>query len=90
MPQLTSYTKDTQSNILSNPPTADGQIAFATDTYQFYISEGTNWRSYQARKIYGNYALTESITLSSQRIIQEASLCANRNINRLMRKEIEL
>lgn len=66
MPQLTSYTKDTESNILANPPTADGQIAFATDTYRFYISEGTNWRSYQARKIYGNYALTESITLSSR------------------------
>ncbi|MAR66161.1 MAG: hypothetical protein CL833_02805 [Crocinitomicaceae bacterium] len=66
MPQLTSYTKDTQSNILANPPTADGQIAFTTDTYQFYISEGTNWRSYQARKIYGNYDLTESVSLSSR------------------------
>ena len=66
MPQLTSYTKDTESNILANPPTADGQIAFATDTYTFYISDGTNWRSYQARKVYGNYALTESITLSSR------------------------
>lgn len=66
MPQLTSYTKDTESNILANPPTADGQLAFATDTYKFYISDGTNWRSYQARKIYGNYDLTESITLSSK------------------------
>lgn len=66
MPNLTTYTKDTQSNILANPPTADGQIAFATDTYQFYISEGTNWRSYQARKIYGNYDLTESVSLSSR------------------------
>lgn len=66
MPELTSYTKDTESNIIANPPTADGQVAFATDTYKFYISDGTNWRSYQARKIYGNYALTESITLSSR------------------------
>lgn len=66
MPQLTSYTKDTESNILSNPPTADGQIAFATDTYKFYISDGTSWTSYKARKIYGNYDLTESITLSSR------------------------
>jgi hypothetical protein len=66
MPQLTSYTKDTESNILSNPPTADGQIAFATDTYKFYISDGTSWTSYKARKIYGNYDLTESINLSSK------------------------
>jgi len=68
MPNLTTYTKDTESNILSNPPTADGQIAFATDTYKFYISEGTNWRSYLARKVYGNYNLTESISLSSRPI----------------------
>jgi len=66
MPQLTSYTKDTESNILANPPTADGQIAFASDTYKFYISDGTNWRSYVASKVYGNYDLSESISISSR------------------------
>ena len=66
MPQLTTYTKDTESNILASPPTADGQIAFASDTYKFYISDGTNWRSYVASKVYGNYDLSESITLSSK------------------------
>lgn len=66
MPQLTTYTKDTESNILSNPPTADGQIAFATDTYKFYISEGTNWRSYEANRIYGNYDLNETINMSTR------------------------
>ncbi len=65
MPELTSYTKDTESNILANPPTADGQLAFATDTYKFYISDGTNWRSYQANKVYGNYSVSESSVVSS-------------------------
>jgi len=66
MPQLTTYTKDTESNILSNPPTADGQIAFATDTYKFYISEGTNWRVYLASKVYGNYDLNETTNISTR------------------------
>lgn len=66
MPTLTTYTKDTESNILSNPPSADGELAFATDTYKLYISNGTNWVDYQARKIYGNYDLTESITISNK------------------------
>ena len=39
---------------------------------------------------YGNVILSESITLSGQRIIQESALCANRHMNRVMRKEIEL
>ena len=66
MPELTTYTKDTESNILANPPTADGQIAFSTDTYKFYISEGTNWRSYQSRKIHGNYDINETTNISTR------------------------
>ena len=39
---------------------------------------------------YGSVILSESITLSGQRIIQESALCANRHMNRVMRNEIEL
>jgi hypothetical protein len=81
MPQLTSYTKDTESNILSNPPTADGQIAFATDTYKFYISDGTNWRTYEATKVYGNYDLTESTSLSSRPLYHIDTSSSNTVLN---------
>ena len=39
---------------------------------------------------YGNVVLSESITLSGQRIIQESALAANRHMNKVMRDEIEL
>ncbi len=39
---------------------------------------------------YGSVILSESITLSGQRIIQESALCANRHMNKVMRGEIEL
>jgi len=39
---------------------------------------------------YGNVILSESITLSGQRIIQESALFANKHMNRVMRDEIEL
>ena len=39
---------------------------------------------------YGSVILSESITLSGQRIIQESALCANRHMNRVMRNEVEL
>lgn len=39
---------------------------------------------------YGNVILSEAITLSGQRIIQESALAANRHMNRVMKKEIEL
>jgi len=39
---------------------------------------------------YGNVILSEAITLSGQRIIQESALCANRHMNKVIRKEIEL
>jgi len=39
---------------------------------------------------YGNVILSESITLSGQRIIQESALTANRHINKVMKGEIEL
>jgi DNA polymerase elongation subunit (family B) len=38
---------------------------------------------------YGNVILSESITLSGQRIIQESALFANTHINKVMRGEIE-
>ena len=39
---------------------------------------------------YGNVILSEAITLSGQRIIQESALTANRHINKVMRGEEEL
>jgi DNA polymerase elongation subunit (family B) len=39
---------------------------------------------------YGNVILSESITLSGQRIIQESALTANRHMNKVMRNEIKL
>tara|TARA_R110002049_G_scaffold6298_1_gene40213 strand:- start:470 stop:1126 length:657 start_codon:yes stop_codon:yes gene_type:complete len=39
---------------------------------------------------YGNVVLSEAITLSGQRIIQESALCANRHMNKVIRGEIKL
>ena len=39
---------------------------------------------------YGNVILSESITLSGQRIIQESALAANRHINKVIKEDIEL
>ena len=39
---------------------------------------------------YGNVILSEAITLSGQRIIQESALCANRHMNQVIRGEIKL
>lgn len=39
---------------------------------------------------YGSVILSESITLSGQRIIQESALCANRHMNKVVRGEINL
>ena len=38
---------------------------------------------------YGNVVLSEAITLSGQRIIQESALCANRHMNKVIRNEIK-
>ena len=39
---------------------------------------------------YGSVILSESITLSGQRIIQESALCANHHMNKVIKGEIEL
>lgn len=39
---------------------------------------------------YGNVILSEAITLSGQRIIQESALCANRHMNKVLRGQIKL
>jgi DNA polymerase elongation subunit (family B) len=39
---------------------------------------------------YGNVVLSEAITLSGQRIIQESALTANRHINKVIKEGIEL
>jgi DNA polymerase elongation subunit (family B) len=38
---------------------------------------------------YGDVILSEAITLSGQRIIQESALCANRHMNKVIRNEIK-
>jgi hypothetical protein len=39
---------------------------------------------------YGNVILSEAITLSGQRIIQESALAANRHMNKVIKGEINL
>lgn len=39
---------------------------------------------------YGNVILSEAITLTGQRIIQESALCANRHMNSVLRGEVKL
>ena len=39
---------------------------------------------------YGNVILSEAITLSGQRIIQESALAANRHMNKVLKGEVEL
>ena len=39
---------------------------------------------------YGNVILSEAITLSGQRIIQESALCANRHMNKVMKGKEKL
>lgn len=39
---------------------------------------------------YGNVILSEAITLTGQRIIQESALCANRHMNKVLRGQIKL
>ena len=39
---------------------------------------------------YGNVILSEAITLTGQRIIQESALCANRHMNKVIRGELKL
>jgi DNA polymerase elongation subunit (family B) len=39
---------------------------------------------------YGSVILSEAITLSGQRIIQESALCANRHMNKVIKGEIKL
>ena len=39
---------------------------------------------------YGNVILSEAITLTGQRIIQESALCVNRHMNKVIRNEIKL
>ena len=39
---------------------------------------------------YGNVILSEAITLSGQRIIQESALCANRHMNKVINNKLKL
>lgn len=64
MADITSYRKDTERNILASPPTADGQLAFSTDTYKFFISVGDHWSVYYNSKNFGKYTLSDGYNLN--------------------------
>lgn len=66
MPQLTSYTKDTETNILANPPSADGELAFSTDSKKFFISDGTQWVIYKSFRNFASYDLDETYSVSTK------------------------
>ena len=57
MPALTNYTKSTEAYILSNPPSDDGQMAYAIDTQKLYISDSTNWIEWEANGNYSPYII---------------------------------
>ena len=61
MATLTTYTKSTEANILSNPPSADGEMAFATDTKKLFLSEGTDWVFWSPTKYLGKYQLGSNL-----------------------------
>lgn len=57
MPALTNYTKSTEAYILSNPPSDDGQMAYAIDTQKLFISDSTNWIEWKASGNYSPYII---------------------------------
>lgn len=57
MATLTTYTKSTEASILANPPSADGEMAFATDTKKLFMSDGTDWVFWSPTKHLGKYQL---------------------------------
>ena len=62
-----------------------------TETARLYFSQLRRTSVILCETIrYGNVILSESITLSGQRIIQESALCANRHMNKVIRNEVEL
>lgn len=57
MPTLTQYTKTTEANIISSPPSGDGEMAYATDTKSFFFSDGTNWVKWKSTTDLSKYSL---------------------------------
>ena len=81
MATLTTYTKSTEANILSTPPTADGELAFSTDTKKLFLSEGTDWVIWNADRTHGKYQLgAEVVARPFNHIdISQTSTCLDTN-----------
>lgn len=67
MPNLSSYTKATEASILSSSPSADGEMAYSTDTNKLFLSDGTTWVEWQSDGFSrGSYSLDANTTISAR------------------------
>lgn len=54
---LNQYTKAPEATIIANPPTADGAMAFSTDTKKLFLSDGSNWIQWNSDKDFSRYQI---------------------------------
>ena len=67
MPNLSSYTKATEASILSSSPSADGEMAYSTDTNKLFLSDGTTWVEWRSDGFSrGSYSLDANTTISAR------------------------
>lgn len=67
MPNLSSYTKATEASILSSSPSADGEMAYSTDTNKLFLSDGTTWVEWKSDGFSrGSYSLDANTTISAR------------------------
>lgn len=67
MPNLSSYTKATEASILSSSPSADGEMAYSTDTNKLFLSDGTTWVEWRSDGLSrGSYSLDANTTINAR------------------------
>lgn len=67
MPNLSSYTKATEASILASAPTADGEMAYSTDTNKLFLSDGTSWVEWNSDGISkGSYSFDANTTVNAR------------------------
>lgn len=67
MPNLSSYTKATEASILASAPTADGEMAYSTDTHKLFLSDGTSWVEWHSDGISkGSYSFDANTTVNTR------------------------
>lgn len=65
MPNLSSYTKATEASILASAPTADGEMAYSTDTNKLFLSDGTTWVEWESDGFSrGSYSFDANTTVN--------------------------